>query len=165
MMDAVLEGDVLRAVSIADDLLPDANPLATLFPMTHLRLLCQHFVELVRMRKTIEALSFAQKTIAPFGKRNPAGIPLLQSYLPLLAYLEPERSPVFELIDVRRRETLAEELNGCVFGYLRDGGDVGKRSELERLVRQLTMVMRKAKEGNPKWSLEQVLDDGNREDG
>lgn len=160
MMDQVLSGDIMSGIAVAENLL--CASMLQLFPMVHLRLLCQHFVELVRARKTIDALAFAQKEIAPLGKRNPEGLPLLQSYLPLLAYPNPELSPVFELMDMKHRESLAEELNDCVFGFL-EGGE-GRESELERLVRQLSSVMRRL--GEREWSLAGIVaDQGEEENG
>lgn len=170
MMDRVLAGDVLAGVDIADRLLARATPPASVvsaFPMVYLRLLCQHFVELVRARRTIDALSFAQRTIAPLGKVNPAGLPLLRNYLPLLAYHEPELSPIFELVDKRHRETLAEDLNDHVFSYLHHVQTddlpprVERQSELERLMRHLSLLMNKLgeKEEGPKWTLARVIAD------
>lgn len=160
MMDAVLNGDILRAIDMADKML--GTSCSILFPMVYLRLLCQHFVELVRNRKTHDALSFAQQTIAPFAKQHPDGLSLLQGYLPLLAYHEPELSPLFELVDGKKREELAEALNGSVFGHLREkSGET--QYELERLMQQLTMVMRRIREGNPKWCLEDALEDRAKE--
>lgn len=162
MMDAVLSGDILAAITMANALLPSATPLSILYPMVHIRLLCQHFAELVRVKKTIDALSFAQQDIAPLGRQHPAGIPLLQTYLPLLAYREPERSPMFELVDVRRRDPLAEELNGCVYGFLREGETAA--SELERLLRHLTVVMRNVRDGAPDWSVGNMLKEALRDE-
>lgn len=159
MMDCVLNGDVMAGITVAEGLL--GGSLAGKFPMMNLRLLCQHFVELVRARKTIEALSFAQREIAPLGKVNPEGLPLLQSYLPLLAYQNPELSPVFELVDKRHRESLASELNDCVFGFLERRE--GRESELERLMRQLSAVMRRLGEGS--WSLADVVQEKGEEEG
>lgn len=158
MMDYVLDGDIMAGISVAETLL--GASMLRVFPMMHLRLLCQHFVELVRVRKTIDALSFAQREIAPLGKQCPEGLPLLQSYLPLLAYTDPELSPVFELLDRKRLEGLAEELNDCVFSFSERGE--GRESEMERLLRQLSVVMRKL--GEEGWSLEALVTDKKEEE-
>lgn len=177
MMDHILVGDILGGIALAESLLSSSasgaqsTTVRAAFPMVYLRLLCQHFVELVRQRKTIDALSFAQQTIAPLGKVNPAGLPLLQNYLPLLAYSEPEMSPIFELVDTRHREALAEELNDHVFSYLHyvqsnsQPPKVQRQSELERLMRHLSVLMNKLpdKDDRPKWTLASVIADSKSE--
>lgn len=175
MMDRILSGDICGGIALAESLLSSPatavskTTLKDAFPAVFLRLLCQHFVELMRQRKPIDAISFARDTIAPLSKSIPSGLLLLQNYLPLLAYMDPETSPVFDLLDVAHRQTLAEELNDYVFAYLHQSQDgkqdpsVFRQSGLERLMRQLSVLMNKLpgdakdKEERPKWTLAEAL--------
>lgn len=183
MMDRILSGDICGGIELAESLLssPSSSVSSTTvkdaFPKVYLRLLCQHFVELMRQRKPIDAISFARHSIAPLGKSMPSGLPLLQDYLPLLAYMDPEKSPMFEQLDTKHRESLAEELNGHVYAYLHHHPKekkqpiVHRQSELERLMRQLSLLMNKLppKEGKekeeerPKWTLADALEESKTE--
>lgn len=169
MMNLVLTGDVLAAIELADSLLSTShtgNTVQTLFPTVYFHLLSQHFVELVRSRNTIDALAFAQKSIAPLCREHSDFTKPFQEYLPLLAYPEPELSPLFNLLDERCRATVAEELNDHVFSYLIDSKctqlcKVERQSELERIMRHLSLLMTKLsdKDDSSKWTLAEALAD------
>src|ERR1044072_2349123 len=45
-------------------------------------------------------------------------MPLLQDFMALLAYQEPEKSPVFHLISLEYREQVADSLNRAILGRL-----------------------------------------------
>lgn len=154
-------GDIQPALSLANGLLQShSNPtsLPDSFPETYVRALCQHFVELLRVNENFSALAFARDTISPFGKQHHEALVLLQRYLPLLAYSQPELSPIFDLVDLDRRATLAEELNSCTVAWLKgDTGLLCTMPLLERVIRQLILVKRKL--NNDQWSLNDVLDE------
>lgn len=158
MMKALHDGDVLRAISLGDALLPGEMRLRDAFPLLHARLLCQHFAELVRARQALQALRFAQSEVAPVARQVPLARPLLASYMQLLAYAHPERSAVFQLVDQRRRVALADEVNGRVVVHL-VGASHGPASDLERLLRQLVVVMRRLHPDCPNWRLPDAFAD------
>lgn len=154
-------GDIQSALSLANGLLQShtkPTSLSESFPETYVRALCQHFVELIRANENFSALAFARDTITPFGKQYHEALVLLQRYLPLLAYSQPELSPIFDLVDLDRRATLAEELNSCTVAWLKgDSGLFCTRPLLERVIRQIILVKRKL--SNDQWSLNDVLDE------
>lgn len=157
----ISDGDIPPALKLADRLLdksPVSSTLSDLYPLTYARLLCQHFVELLR-KNEVEALTYAQNHIAPFSKRHEDAVLLMRKYLPLLAYPQLELSPLFDLMDVKHRDALANDVNGCVMAWLR-GDDVSAvlstLSPLERILRHLVIVMCKVK--GDSWSLQQVLE-------
>lgn len=173
VIQLVEKGDILQAVDAADELLPkkgstDAGGLCALFPSLFFRLSCQHYVELLRARRTADALTFAQQTLAPLGKQEAKSMTLLREYVALLAYSEPEKSPLGSLMSLQSRRQLAEELNDCIYNFDQPDApdnpvDAERQSRLERLVRQLSVTMDKLQEvagtGSPKWSLNEALRD------
>ena len=71
------------------------------------------------------------------------------------------------------RENLAEELNDCIFSFDHrqnpaNGGLVERQTQLERLIRQLTVAMSKLNElagdSVPKWSLADALKEEKKKD-
>ncbi|PXF45126.1 Glucose-induced degradation protein 8-like [Gracilariopsis chorda] len=174
--DALQKGNVLGALHLSDSLLASQKQtIASSFPLLHVRLLCQHFTELVRDGQSVHALQFAQHMIAPLAKQCSSLMPLLRTYLPLLAYDRPELSPAFELVNVSQRTVLADELDGRLARLL-TGADalIDQHSDLERLLRHLTMVMRLSgtekccSQGCDSWNVAHVLremDEGESEKG
>ncbi|KAJ0026053.1 hypothetical protein Pint_09037 [Pistacia integerrima] len=107
-----LEGNALKAVELteelADDLLEKNKDL-------HFDLLSLHFVELVISRKCTEALEFAQTKLTPFGKVQKY-VEKLEDFMALLAYEEPEKSPMFHLLSLEYRQHVADSLNRAILG-------------------------------------------------
>lgn len=161
MMTFINKGDIQPALILADDILKrhkNSCTLRTAYPEAYSRALCQHYVELIRVNDNLTALSFARSTIRPFSMQYNDAFVRLQKYLPLLAYDKPESAPMFDLLDVSHRNSLAEYLNGCIVACLTDDTDtLCTIPLLGRGLRQLTHVMRKLKGEN--WSLDDIWDD------
>ncbi|KAH8509517.1 hypothetical protein H0E87_011320 [Populus deltoides] len=108
----VLEGNALKAIELTEqvacDLLENNKDL-------HFDLLSLHFVELVCAKKCTEALEFAQNTLMPFGKEQKL-LEKLEDFLSLLAYEEPEKSPMFHLLGSEYRQHVADKLNRAILG-------------------------------------------------
>ncbi|XP_078435466.1 lisH and RanBPM domains containing protein isoform X2 [Wolffia australiana] len=127
-----LEGNSLKAVELTEQLVP--NFLEQNKDL-HFDLLSLHFVELVRCRKYTEALEFAQKALTPFGKIQ-RYVGKLEDLMALLAYEEPEKSPMFHLLSPEHQQNVAEKLNQAILAH----ANLPSHSLMEKLVRQISVV-------------------------
>ncbi|KAF8406485.1 hypothetical protein HHK36_008574 [Tetracentron sinense] len=127
-----LEGNVLKAIELTDQL---AHDLLEENKDLHFDLLSLHFVELVCSRKCTEALEFAQTKLTPFGKVQKY-VEKLEDFMALLAYEEPEKSPMFHLLGLEYRQHVADSLNRAILAH----ANLPSNSAMERLVQQTTVV-------------------------
>ncbi|KAK9080333.1 hypothetical protein SSX86_000091 [Deinandra increscens subsp. villosa] len=98
-------------------------------------LLCLHFVELICSRKSTEALAFATAKLAPFGKAQKY-VEKVQDFMTLLAYEEPEKSPMVHLLSLEHRQHVVDNLNRAILAH----AYMPSYSELERIIQQTTVV-------------------------
>ncbi|KAJ6931439.1 hypothetical protein NC652_014820 [Populus alba x Populus x berolinensis] len=131
----VLEGNALKAIELTEqvacDLLENNKDL-------HFDLLSLHFVELVSAKKCTEALEFAQNKLMPFGKEQKL-LEKLEDFLSLLAYEEPEKSPMFHLLGSEYRQHVADKLNRAILAHR----NLPSYTAVERLIQQ-TIVVRQS---------------------
>ncbi|KAF6265934.1 CTLH/CRA C-terminal to lish motif domain-containing protein [Scenedesmus sp. NREL 46B-D3] len=108
---AVQSGQVEEAIDKVNDMDPEIleEQQALFFHLQQQRL-----IELIRNRKTVEALAFAQEYLAPHGEENEAFLEELERSVSLLAFDEPQASPVGDLMDVAQRQKTASELNAAI---------------------------------------------------
>ncbi|KAL6845459.1 hypothetical protein ACP4OV_024954 [Aristida adscensionis] len=132
IFNLVLEGNALKAIELTEELAPKLLENDT---DLHFDLLSLHFVELVRSRKCTEALEFGQKKLTSFGK-VPKYVEKLEDFMALLAYEEPEKSPMFHLLSPDYRQNVADSLNRAVLAH----ANLPAYSSLERVVQQATVV-------------------------
>ncbi|XP_012570814.1 uncharacterized protein [Cicer arietinum] len=127
-----LEGNALKAIELTEQLTPDIleKNKDLLFDLLSL-----HFVELVRSRKCTEALEFAQTKLSPFGKEAKY-MEKLEDFMALLAYKEPEKSPMFHLLSLEYRQQFADSLNRTILAYF----NLPSYTAMERLIQQATLV-------------------------
>ncbi|XP_011048846.1 PREDICTED: glucose-induced degradation protein 8 homolog isoform X1 [Populus euphratica] len=150
----VLEGNALKAIElteqVASDLLENNKDL-------HFDLLSLHFVELVCAKKCTEALEFAQNKLMPFGKEQKL-LEKLEDFLSLLAYEEPEKSPMFHLLGSEYQQHVADKLNRAILAHR----NLPSYTAVERLIQQ-TIVVRQSlnqdhgKDEIPPFSLKDFL--------
>ncbi|XP_010271531.1 PREDICTED: glucose-induced degradation protein 8 homolog isoform X1 [Nelumbo nucifera] len=127
-----LEGNALKAIELTEQL---AHDLLEQNKDLHFDLLSLHFVELVCSRKCTEALEFAQTKLTPFGKVHKY-VEKLEDFMALLAYEEPEKSPMFHLLSMEYRQQVADSLNRAILAY----ANQPSYSAMERLVQQTAVV-------------------------
>nr|XP_018625524.1 glucose-induced degradation protein 8-A homolog isoform X1 [Nicotiana tomentosiformis] len=127
-----LEGNVLKAIELTEQLAPD---LLEKNKDLHFDLLSLHFVGLVCSRKCTEALEFAQRKLAPFGKVQKY-VEKLEDFMALLAYNEPEKSPMFHLLSLEYRQQVSDSLNRAILA----NSNLPSYSAVERLIQQTTVV-------------------------
>lgn len=127
-----LEGNALKAIELTEELAPN---LLEENRDLHFDLLSIHYIELIRSRKCTEALEFAQAKLTPFGKMHKYVVKL-EDFMGLLAYEEPENSPMFELLNPEYRHNIADGLNRAILAH----GNLPCYSSMERLIQQTTVV-------------------------
>ncbi|PSS31304.1 Glucose-induced degradation protein [Actinidia chinensis var. chinensis] len=127
-----LDGNALKAIELTEQLAPD---LLEKNKDLQFDLLSLHFVELVCSRKCTEALEFAQTKLTPFGKVQKY-VEKLEDFMALLAYVEPEKSPMFHLLSLDYRQHVADSLNRAILA----NASLPSYSAMERLIQQTTVV-------------------------
>ncbi|GAA0165719.1 hypothetical protein LIER_21046 [Lithospermum erythrorhizon] len=152
--DSAVNGDALTAIDLTEQLAPD---LLQKNKDLHFELLSLQFVELICSRKSEEALEFARSKLTPFGVLDKY-VQKIQDFLALLAYEEPEKSPMFHLLSLEYREHVADNLNRAILGCT----DLPSYSALERLIQQTTVVQQQlnkefGKDAHPPFSLKEFL--------
>ncbi|RIA86256.1 CTLH/CRA C-terminal to lish motif domain-containing protein [Glomus cerebriforme] len=104
------------------------------------RLQCQQFIETVRAGNPIEALLFAQSVLTSFPKKKGANEEKFNAELKvmsaLMAYEDPENSPVGSLLAQEHRDKLADEINSAILSFDCHTSE----SALERIAKQATLV-------------------------
>ncbi|XP_015573517.1 glucose-induced degradation protein 8-B homolog isoform X2 [Ricinus communis] len=127
-----LEGSALKAIELTEEL---AHDLLENNKDLHFDLLSLHFVELVCTRKCTEALEFAQTKLTPFGKVQKF-VEKLEDFMALLAYEEPEKSPMFHLLSLEYRQQVADNMNRAILAH----ANCPSYTAMERLLQQTTVV-------------------------
>lgn len=127
-----LEGNALEAIELTEQL---AEGLLVKNEDLHFDLLSLHFVKLVRARKCTEALEFAQSKLTLFGKVQKY-VEKLEDFMALLAYEEPEKSPMFHLLSLDYRQHVADNLNRAILAH----ANLPNYTAMERLIQQTTVV-------------------------
>ncbi|OIW14826.1 hypothetical protein TanjilG_17051 [Lupinus angustifolius] len=112
IFQCALERNALMAIELAEQLGPD---ILKNNEDLEFDLLSLHFVDLVCSKKCTEALEFAQIKLSPFGKEQKYR-EKLEDFMALLAYNEPEKSPVFHLLSLEYRQQVADSLNRAILG-------------------------------------------------
>ncbi|XP_076954736.1 uncharacterized protein LOC143629314 [Bidens hawaiensis] len=140
ILHLALNGNVLGAIQLIEQMSPDLleNDKGLLFDLLSLR-----FVELISSKKCTEALEFAQAKLTPFGKMQKY-VEKLEDIMALLAYEEPEKSPVFHLLSLEYKQQIADNLNRAILAH----ASKPSYSELERIIQQATVV-RQCLNGEP----------------
>ncbi|GLT57973.1 hypothetical protein SLA2020_309030 [Shorea laevis] len=149
-----LERNALKAIELTEELAPD---LLEKDKDLHFDLLGLHFVELVCSRKCSEAIEFACSKLSPFGNVQKF-VRKLEECMALVAYEEPEKSPVFHLLSLEHRQQVAESLNRAILAH----ANLPSYTAMERLIQQTTVVRQcldqeLSKDGPPPFSLKDFL--------
>ncbi|KAI8909587.1 CTLH/CRA C-terminal to lish motif domain-containing protein, partial [Gorgonomyces haynaldii] len=128
----ILEGKLSEAVEFFDEHFVDSleTEKEILFALK-----CQLFIELIKT-DTAQALEFAQKDLGQFANVSQKTDDLLQDVLSLIAYPDPQQSPVAHLLTQERREQVADEVNEYI---IRSFG-LSQQTCVEKIARQATVV-------------------------
>lgn len=109
--EAVQDGRIQEATHLVNQLHPELldNDRYLYFHLQQM-----HLIELIRVGKVEEALSFAQTQISEAGETNPEVLNELERTLALLAFEKPQNSPFSDLLDQTQRQKVASELNAAI---------------------------------------------------
>ncbi|KAL8059104.1 hypothetical protein ABFX02_03G065300 [Erythranthe guttata] len=149
-----LDGNASKAIELTEEFVPG---LLEENKDLHFDLLSLNFVELVCSRKIDEALGFAQLKFTPFGKEQKY-VEKLEDFMALLAYEEPEKSPMFHLLSEEHRQHVADSLNRAILAQTK----LPSFSVMERLIQQTTVIKQylsqeSSKDGHQPFSLADFL--------
>lgn len=143
IMRFVLEKKALKAVELTEQQL--GQELLEKNKDLHFDLLCLHFVELICDAKGEEALEFAKTSLAPFGNFQKY-VGKLEDVIALLAYEDPEKSPMFYLLSSEYRQQVADDLNRTILEH----ANHPSYTPMERLLQQVTVARQYLTEENGK---------------
>ncbi|GFP95159.1 probable GTP-binding protein obgc2 [Phtheirospermum japonicum] len=127
-----LEGNASKAIELTDEYAPG---LLEQNEDLHFDLLGLRYVELVCSRKIEEAVAFAQSKLTPFDK-DQKYVQKIEDFIALLAYHEPDKSPVFHLVSSEHRQNVADSLNRAILAHSK----LPSYSAMERVIQQTTVV-------------------------
>jgi len=133
ILSLVRQGQVEKALALTDKLFPE---LLAKRPNVRFKLLCQQFIELIRHRKKEEALDFAQKEWSPYAVEESAFSEELQDVFALIAYEDPESSPVASYMQEAYKEQVVSTLNSAMLEHL----NLPSEAPMEVILRHLTLV-------------------------
>ena len=164
LMSHVREGKIDEAVGLCCNEFPGLLGMHEGDPSEgrwlYFQLLCLKFVELIRVKDSSSALLFAQSALNPFGRESPKFLEVIQDVVALLAYEEPEKSPVASFLQPERRDEVATTLNKAVLSYK----DVSPELHIDILLKDLAVVMGElnveTENKYSAWSLNSALDVG-----
>ncbi|CAK8678076.1 glucose-induced degradation protein 8 homolog [Clavelina lepadiformis] len=109
--DAILAGQVNQAIFLINESHPellDDNRILLFY--LHL----QHLIELIREKKTEQALEFAQTQLSERGEDSPECLADMERALALLAFDKPEESPFADLLLSSQRHKVWSLVNTCI---------------------------------------------------
>lgn len=109
--EAMQTGNVQHAIEMVNDLNPeilDENP------GLYFHLQQQKLIELIRQRRSEDALDFLSKELASFGEENEMYLDELEKTLLLLAFDDQDKSPMAHLLNMSQRQKIASELNAAI---------------------------------------------------
>ncbi|TMW48984.1 hypothetical protein DOY81_005928 [Sarcophaga bullata] len=109
--EAVQNGRIQEATHLVNQLHPELldNDRYLFFHLQQLQL-----IELIRVGKIEEALSFAQNKLSEAGEDIPEVLNELERTLALLAFEKPQESPFSYLLEQSHRQKIASELNAAI---------------------------------------------------
>ncbi|TPX38923.1 hypothetical protein SeMB42_g06547 [Synchytrium endobioticum] len=132
----VVQGRIPEARTFCHKYFPDAlNGETPESEDVGFQLQCQQFIECVR-NSAPDALNYAQEEMTKYYAMGEKYIKTLNEVIALLAYTDPEHSPLSEYLSLKHREDVAMALNSQILAY----DQLPPQTSLERLVRQTTVV-------------------------
>ena len=80
----------------------------------HFRLLCQQYIELIRAESMDSAFQYAQQELNSAVRGNETFRQMLQNIFPLIAYKDPQKSPLSHYLSDEHRQQVADSLNAAI---------------------------------------------------
>mmetsp|Transcript_12844 Transcript_12844/g.23903 ORF Transcript_12844/g.23903 Transcript_12844/m.23903 type:complete len:226 (-) Transcript_12844:98-775(-) len=133
---SIMDGDIntaIEQITALDPQLLDANPNLCF------KLRLQKLVEYIKEGNIIEALAYGQEVLAPAARSNSALLQELERVMALMAFDNPENSPVASLVQISQRQQIASEVNEALLKSKGLQGD----SKLKLLMKSLLWSQKK----------------------
>ncbi|KAJ3177198.1 hypothetical protein HDU85_005976 [Gaertneriomyces sp. JEL0708] len=131
----ILHGDICTAARLTEESFPTA-----MSNRLRLHLICQEFVELLRLKATVDAIvECVRGRLGPLtasAQYNEEDAQLVKDVISLLAYTLPDDAPAAYLMDESRRYTLADDVNSSSF----ESDNCGSVSALEQGLKHLLLL-------------------------
>lgn len=83
-----------------------------------LHLACQQLIEYVRGDRIDDAVAYGQKVLSPMMKASPGHAEAVATTFALVAYSNPDTSPMSHLLALQRREATADVVNAAVLAAI-----------------------------------------------
>ncbi|GIL63044.1 hypothetical protein Vafri_17192 [Volvox africanus] len=123
LRSCLMAGDVDGALSLLSEHCPVVMSDAKRFGEVHFQLACQKYIELVRCGRVEEAVQFAQSTMSQLRGPSPASMESsLRDVVALVAYQNPEASPLAHLLGREQRDAVADAVNAAVLTVASEAG-------------------------------------------
>ncbi|PSC76243.1 Ran-binding 10 [Micractinium conductrix] len=103
-------------------------------------LACQHYIELIRAGDITGALAYAEGTLSTLRGASPEHDARLRDVVALIAYQQPEQSPLAALLSPAQREATADVANAALLRWQAPPGSPEPQAAVELLLQQLTAV-------------------------
>jgi hypothetical protein len=114
---------------------------------------CQIFIELIKLEKIDDAISFAQCNLSKYKKIGNKEKDYLEKVSGLLAYNIPSISHLNYLLDIKHRETVSDIVNNSILLSLQDNNNnninnnnnnscESKCSKLEIIIKQIVATQK-----------------------
>jgi len=139
---SIQRGDIPKAFELLNEHFSVLiSPTAASSRKVLFRLNCQRFIEIVRLGETLEALKFAQTTLRAIKNDlsingTPEEIETLSAISSLIAYQNPDQSPIAKYLDQSFRDETADIVNNAVLALV----NLPVETRLAKIVRQMTVV-------------------------
>jgi len=156
ILNLVQMGKIEEAIGLIHSAFPQ---LLNKNPEVRFKLLCQRFIELIRQRKKEEALIFAQKEWSPHVSPDNTSLSKeLQDVFALIAYEDPETSPINQYLAEDYKDKIACIVNSAILEHHGLSGEAALEAVLRHLsvLRQIGPASKSTKK--PAWSLREFLD-------
>jgi hypothetical protein len=101
------------------------------------KLLSQKFIEMIKVAPIEDTMVFGQTELYKFEKESPQYKKDLEEVFSLLAYIEPQKSPMAYLLDESRRDPIISDLNCALLVHT----NRPPMPQLEKVVRQTSIVL------------------------
>jgi len=156
IMELICMGNIPEAISSVNSAFPT---LLQKNVDVYFRLQSQWFIELIRQKKVTEALKFAQNELSSFASKDKKFMEYLQDTFALIAYDEPEMSPVASYLSEGQKEEVAEAVNTAILESL----SLPSNSPIERIVKQITVIKETLYQDSvskgPRWRFRNFLNE------
>ncbi|KAI9203815.1 CTLH/CRA C-terminal to lish motif domain-containing protein [Polychytrium aggregatum] len=137
LFSLVLEGNVREAIQIcttAPLCVLDTSVYPSALPVLF-DLKCQEFIELTKTSAEA-ALTFAHAELGQFSTLDSSYVAILQDIVSLIAYADPQSSPMAEYLSQERRERVAEKLNSHILMC----ENLSPTTGIEQIVKHITVL-------------------------